>query len=180
MSETVTAELREKLKSKIDVAKFFAGFITLLIGFLLNGGKLTSTFSKIGIVFLISSLGFCVGAVFTYDHLLTPRKFWNALTDVQRQEDPFQERLRKEMVRSWWWLFVPAVGCFGIGFLLVIGQELGLRHLGANLNVGDRVLAGLLVTAVVLPVLVSYARWPQIRKRDDNSLDQSDAKSSDR
>jgi hypothetical protein len=37
-SNTVTSELREKLKSKIHVAKFFAGFITLLIGFLLNGG----------------------------------------------------------------------------------------------------------------------------------------------
>ena len=35
---TVTAQLREKIKSKMDVAKFFAGFISLLIGILLKEG----------------------------------------------------------------------------------------------------------------------------------------------
>jgi hypothetical protein len=163
-SDAVMAKLREKLKSKIDVAKFFAGFITLLIGFLLNGGKLTSPFSKIGIVFLISSLGFCVAAVFTYDHLLTPREYWTALSEEEKEEVSFNKRLLEDMVRSWRWLFVPAVICFGIGFLLVIVQELGLLHVRANLDVaGDLVLVALLVAAVVLPIWFLIAKWPPIR-----------------
>jgi hypothetical protein len=166
MSEfpSTTAELREKLKSKMDVAKFFAGFITLFIAFLLNGGKLTSPFSKIGIAFLISSLVFCVAAVSTYDHLLTPRKYWVALSEKEREEDRFQDRLLAEMVRSWWWLFVPAVGCFGIGFFLVLVQELGIKQPPINVDVaGGLILAVLLVAAVALPIWIAIAKWPRIR-----------------
>jgi hypothetical protein len=165
--DAVMAELREKLKSKIDVAKFFTGFITLLIGFLLNGGKLTSAFSKLGIVFLISSLGFCVAAVFTYDHLLTPREYWTALSEEEKEEVSFNKRLLEDMVRSWWRLFVPAVICFGIGFLLVIVHELGLLQMRANLDVAaDLLLVGLLVAAVGLPIWFLIAKWPRIRSRE--------------
>jgi hypothetical protein len=165
---TVMAELREKLKSKIDVAKFFAGFITLFIGFLLTDGKLASAQSKFGIAFLISSLELCGASVFTYDHLLTPRRYWTALSEEERKEnhlqDRFQDRLYRDMVSSWWWLFFPAVVCFVIGLLLVIMQELGLPHLCVNLDVGgDLVLEILLAAAVVLPICFLIAKWPRIR-----------------
>jgi hypothetical protein len=61
---TVTNELRKKVESKMDVGKFFAGFITLLIGILLQENKFDTLWPKVGIIFLIASLGFCVAAVF--------------------------------------------------------------------------------------------------------------------
>ncbi len=46
---TVIDKLHDKIKSKMDVAKFFTGFITLLIGFLLNEeSKITPPALKLG------------------------------------------------------------------------------------------------------------------------------------
>ena len=157
-----TTELREKLKSKMDVAKFFAGFIIIFIAFLLNGGKLTSLFSKIGIAFLISSLVFCIGAVSTYDHLLTPRKYWTVLDDKENDENTFQTKLSENMVASWWWLFVPAMVCFGIGVLLVLIQEFGIQSLSGE---GGLFLTVLLFAAVLIPIVVTFAKWHRIRKK---------------
>ena len=146
----VTEELREKLQSKMDVGKFFAGFITLLIGILLQDGGLDESFlPRIGIVFLISSLGFCVAAVFRYDSLLLPREYWELLPKEEKTEEKFQDHLVVQMVSSWRWLFVPAVICFGIGFLMVLAEALGLK-----LNGSDDLVPALLVVFLIVGVLV--------------------------
>lgn len=156
-----TAELREKVKSKMDVAKFFAGFITLLVGILLKDGNLASLASKVGIIFFVASLGFCVAAVFCYDRLLMPREYWTKIPEGERSEDQFQDRLQEEMVRSWLWLFVPAVWCFGIGFLLVLANALGLKF--QIPPEGEAVLLILLLaTAAVTPIWLGRKKGPKI------------------
>lgn len=160
-AEDATTELREKVRSKMDVGKFFAGFITLLIGILLKAGGLDSLEEKLGIVFLISSLGYCIAAVFSYDRLLMPREYWTALTDEEEAEEPFRDLLRELMVRSWRWLFVPAVWCFGIGFLLVLGNALSLC-LPVPPEVTNPLVVILLIAGVVAPVWAGITKGPKI------------------
>ena len=100
-SERVTSQLRDKIRSKMDVAKFFASFITLLIALLLgaNGG-LSSLASKHGVVFLVAAAGFCIVGVFSYDRLLMRQKYWgNSLR--RGTESEFQDALQEMMISSW-------------------------------------------------------------------------------
>ena len=160
-SETVTAELREKIKSKMDVGKFFAGFITLLLGILLSDSGPDLFLSKLGVIFLIASLGFCVAAVFCYDRLLMPREYWTVLQEDETIELRFQDRLRKEMVQSWSWLFVPAVFSFAIGFLLVASNALGFALEDPEPLSADW-LIGLSVLGVLIPVALGAIKGPKI------------------
>jgi hypothetical protein len=90
-------ELREKIKSKMEVGKFFAGFITFLIGFLLKDLSTRHLFAKIGIVCLAASIGFCIAAVFAFDSLLMPRKYWG-FNDDPGAEERFADKSKPVMV----------------------------------------------------------------------------------
>lgn len=74
-------QLRDKLKGKMEVAKIFAGFISVVFGFLLKEGLGISQQSEhevaaIGayaaILLFITSLTFSIATVFAYDRLLMP------------------------------------------------------------------------------------------------------------
>lgn len=158
----VTDKLRDKIKSKMDVAKFFTGFITLLIGFLLRDEIIITPASKIGFVLLIASLGFCLAAMFTYDHLLWPKEHFES-SKGEIPEVNFQKHLETKMVNLWWWLFVPAVGCFGIAFFFLLMQKLGLINL-SDYEKGVWIAA--LVVAFVLPILVCLIIWPRMDKKN--------------
>jgi hypothetical protein len=105
----MTDELKEKIKSKIDVAKFFAGSITLFIGLLFREGKMTFFLSKLGMVFLVISLICCVLCVFAYDYMLWPKDYWHKYKKGQDAEIEFQKKLVKEMRRLCNTFFVPSV-----------------------------------------------------------------------
>ena len=170
----VTDNLREKIRSKMDVAKFFTGFITLLIGFLLNGGKLATSFSKSGIVLLIASLSFCVAAMFIYDHLLWPKKYWTDSSGVEISENRFHKRLRKAMLISWLCLFVPAVVCFVIGLLLVLVQEFGMvGRSDYPEDIKNLVWVISLGAAVGIPILVCCVIWPRTNRGNEASATDS-------
>ena len=63
------------------------------------------------------------------------------------------------MLKSWTWLFVPAVACFLIGFLLWLMQSLSLpAPPAANLGVASSYL--LLLLAVVTPIGICIKLWP--------------------
>ena len=102
----------------MNVAIFFAGFITLLIGFLLESDNATFL-SRAGLILIIASLALCVASVFAYDVLLVPRKFWGPIA-WKVTEDEYLERLYDKMMKSWLYLFVPAVSCFGFGLILTM------------------------------------------------------------
>jgi uncharacterized protein YdhG (YjbR/CyaY superfamily) len=159
-AKEATKELREKVKSKMDVAKFFAGFITLLVGFVLKDSGIHSTVSKAGIVFLSASLAFCVVSVFAYDCLLMPREYWTVISDDE-SEDSFQDNLQEQMVTSWRWLFVPAVLCFGIGFLLVLASALDLKFAIAEKQECWS-WGVLLIIALAVPICLFKLKGPKI------------------
>jgi len=156
-------ELREKIKSKMEVGKFFAGFITFLIGFLLKDMLTRHLFAKIGIVCLAASIGFCIAAVFAFDSLLMPRKYWGFGSD-EGAEERFADKVQPHMVHLWQVLFVPAVFCFGLGFVFTLVETLGLP--GGAIDLGALtegiVLMALLAVAIFLPVYIGRKNRPHI------------------
>jgi uncharacterized membrane protein len=107
-------QLRDKLKAKMEVAKFFAGFISVVFGFLLREGfgATEQLAAYIAILLFTASLTFSIATVFAYDLLLMPIVFW--------QPQPTPDALRHEMVLAWQRLFVPAVVSLIVGLLAAI------------------------------------------------------------
>jgi len=159
----VTDQLREKIRSKMDVAKFFATFITLLIALLLGAdGGLSIVSSKLGVVLLLGSAGFCIAAVFAYDSLLMPQKYWGESTKVM-SESKFQDVLSEMMVKTWSWLFIPAVGLFGLGVVLSLVGPLELVTKGLDGVLNQISVSALLVVNIAAPLIVGFAKRPKTR-----------------
>jgi len=79
------SELRAKVQSKMNVAMFFAGFISLLLGVLFTKAdgwpvgtqdRIWALFHYFGTASALLSVGLCVGAIFAYDRLMMPTLFW--------------------------------------------------------------------------------------------------------
>ena len=141
-SPTVEA-LTFKIQSKMDVSKFFAGFISLLLAFVLSrvgpflssDDNLVSGLAHTGIILVLLSLGFCVATLFSYDRLLMPSVFWSGrpfslIARTYRwipRRPPTQRHwiLYFNMIRTWRYLFTPAVmllfGGLGALLLAIIG-----------------------------------------------------------
>jgi hypothetical protein len=159
----LTSKYQEKIKSKIDVAKFFTGFITLLVGLLLKEGEITTLWSKFGILFFVFSLVFSTAAIFSYDHMLWPKQHW--LKYKYLSEEVFHKDLSKKMVRSWWSLFFPAFVCFGIGFFFTLIEKLYLSIVPSKSDyVCNFWLWIILCLAFLLPIVLCWAMWPAFGK----------------
>jgi hypothetical protein len=63
-------------------------------------------------------------------------------------------------VTSWRWLFVPAVLCFGIGFLLVLTSALDLKFQVAE-KLGSW-WGVLLIIALTVPICLFKLKGPKI------------------
>ena len=172
----ITEETRAKIVSKMDVTKFFAGFISLLIGILLGQGRMNSGWSRVGIIFFLLSLGFCVAAISAYDHLLWPKEYlirvyWPELSKKQNWEELFQERLESQLICSWTFLFVPALMSFGIGFAFLLMEQLGAQLMPGTL--GREGSFGLIILLMMIfgaPTAVWFAKWRSDERRAQRYL----------
>ena len=116
-------DLRAKIQSKFDVAKFFLGALVVGTGLSLNDKAWTSShpidmsLAGLGVLAALTSLGFTAATLFSYDRLLMPRDFW--LGSEESLEPPEWSVLRPpsqihvvlyyEMVHIWTHLFIPAI-----------------------------------------------------------------------
>jgi len=105
--------LREKIKSKMDVTKFFSGFVSVVFGIILkdivsgiNGADSGWLFA--GMCLIVFSLSAAIVALFAYDRLLMPPKFFSGGDRIEA----INNSLRFHMVRTWVAMFVPAVIAF--------------------------------------------------------------------
>ena len=122
--EEVNKQLREKIKSKMDVAKFFAGFITVFLGVAFKDvsnlasdpDKLIRFSAQGGMLFILGSLAFSVSAMFAYDRLMMPVALW-AQNPNWTQQAINKDDLYHQMTDAWRHLFVPAVAAFFVGLL---------------------------------------------------------------
>lgn len=114
-------QLTDKIKSKMDVAKFFAGFISLLLGIALNDiGNLMANPSNpgyfsafLGVILLLFSLSMSIATLFAYDMLLMPRKYWCD----QSNDGSYGTDLRNDMLKAWKYFFIPSVLAFFGGLI---------------------------------------------------------------
>lgn len=130
-NEKLTKRLIDKIKSKMDIAKFFVGFITLMLGIVLRNVRfetqptLSDWVGFVGAfaVLIAGALSACT--MLAYDQLLMPSNFWGGRARRQSdyvqagvpQRPPSQTHwvLYAAMVRIWHRLFIPAVLLLGVG-----------------------------------------------------------------
>lgn len=112
------AELRDKVRSKIDVAKTLGGAITLTLGWAMTSAKIQTggVKAQLAAVALLVSLALYLAAIDAYDTLLMPPRFW------KRWARSFSAPLaiHDEMIRIWKGLFMPATGALSIGLVLLV------------------------------------------------------------
>lgn len=131
------AELKDKIKSKYDVAKFFLGAFAVNTGLLLNAGiwgqpelweanPAARLLAYAAIVVALVSLIFTAFTLFSYDSLMMPESLWSEPGEVQpgprrgsdgkpptwsvsRPPSQAQVILYYEMMHVWTVFFMPAV-----------------------------------------------------------------------
>ncbi|MFB4269192.1 hypothetical protein [Nonomuraea sp. GTA35] len=163
------ADLREKIKSKVEVAKLLGGVITLLLGVLLTlfldaarwkaletAGGPGPAGARLAAGFLLMSVALYLATIYAYDRLTMPSRFWAESVPL-----PFRPRLRgrglvrrppssaawvlyQNMQRIWWGLFTPAT--ISLMAALLVLAVVFLRVEGLLLGViglGALVVAGL-------------------------------------
>jgi len=146
--DEVVKQLQDKIKSKMDVAKFFAGFISLVFGIVLKdfigtqfpaSSDSESKIALVGFTFsenqialwgftlLLISLAGSVATLFAYDRLLMPPKLWSIKPYNYGKYDYTKdlENLKEDMIFAWKWYFRPTVAALfgGLICLLVVVTE---------------------------------------------------------
>jgi hypothetical protein len=144
-SPTLADDLREKIKSKMDSAKALGAVVVALLTYLLTRGmtELPSLWTWLAVAALALAAWFYFAALFLYDSLLMPSRFWgnrlrgpeppegaNCLSSIRRrwgrgpravQRPPAStERLLHDaMTHVWIWVFQPATVLVGVGVVLL-------------------------------------------------------------
>ncbi len=119
-------ELKDKIRSKMEVARYFTGFITISTSLAFdkihndtfqNFDWLEKLFIGFGLFTLSISLGLCIVTMYAYDRELMPYNFWSNKKVNLTSEDQ-NNLLYCEMKKAWRRLFTPAVICFFISFII--------------------------------------------------------------
>jgi hypothetical protein len=147
--DDLLTDLKDKIKSKYDVAKFFLGAFVVNTGLILNAGvwgnirasSQSSWIDKVLIIVAISaalvSLMFTAATLFSYDGLLMPSRLWSEWSEptnklpqslrkppkwsIKRPPSQVHMVLFYEMVHIWTAFFMPAiVAAFAAVGLLVV------------------------------------------------------------
>ena len=127
------AGITAKIKSKMDTAKVFGGFVTAVLTFVVSQYATTAPTTTYWAAVRRASLGALAVAIllyfmtlFWYDRLLMPPRFWGILR--LRTQDDLPKILRRppssavwvlyqNMQRTWRLLFVPATYAAAIGII---------------------------------------------------------------
>jgi phosphohistidine phosphatase SixA len=161
-SPDLLTELKDKIKSKYDVAKFFLGAFVVNTGLILNAGLwgpdwllrntllVDKLLAGLAAIAALVSLALTAATLFSYDRLMMPESFWSdsseRIEDSQRQASrppgwnvsrpPSQAVvvLFYEMVHVWKVFFVPAIisAFLAVGLLVV-----ALAHRGVSTPLRD-------------------------------------------
>ncbi len=121
--------LRKKIELKMTVSTFLAGFtIPVLVELVKDPTEGFSAFRAAATVLFTLALGLFVVAVYMYDELLMPVEYWGPPDESHqpKRNSTFAHDYRLNgplyayMVRTWKWIFTPAVVSTSIGFLLLL------------------------------------------------------------
>jgi hypothetical protein len=189
--ETTIKDLREKIGSKMDVAKFLGTFITALVTFVL--GKRFDALKAAGanpaqpippvqtwlwwitIALLATAALLCFAALFYYDTLLMPNRYWTSHARrlrlrrlsrwprgrwlVERPPSSAAWVLQQNMMRVWNRLVVPAICTLGLALSVFALLVLANPRTGRDLMQ----LEPFVVLALAVALVGAYLRLSRPR-----------------
>ncbi|NUO09971.1 MAG: hypothetical protein HUU08_15075 [Candidatus Brocadia sp.] len=139
--ENTEMEIKEKIKSKMEMSKFLSVFISTGLVFLLGsildkdkveypGSYILALYASTGLLFM--SIGLYLASMYAYDRLLMPTRFWADVPPLKKHgkrpawlvwRPPSSSLwvLYQNMMRIWRYLFTPAtyIALLGILFLAI-------------------------------------------------------------
>jgi len=156
-------DLRDKIKSKMDIAKLLGGFMTLVLGGVVLAPGRLDELSRGGdrwavyvaaIAFLIA-IGLYLRTMYAYDTLLMPRRYWGEGAPgrhrprwlVRRPPSSAAWILYQNMLHVWTFLFTPATVAVAVGLLAL-----------AYAALDPGLLEGLIASLVLIAFSV-YGLW---------------------
>jgi phosphohistidine phosphatase SixA len=186
-SSDLMGELKEKIKSKYDVAKFFLGAFVVNTGFVLSGeiwkvsGDLAMWLVFAGFVLTLVALALTAATLMSYDALLMPTEFWTgpSADDRKDRQNPQPKKwsvlrppsqahvvLFYEMIHVWTVFFIPALTC---AFAAVAAFLIALIHSRLSSGIGGAevdavglfrivVIAVVAAGALTMPLAFHYRR----------------------
>ena len=124
--DDVLNQLKEKVKSKFEVAKFFLGAFIVNNAILLNQNvweiaqRQNKWVLSFALIAAVASLAFTAFTLFAYDRLLMPFAFWGSKSGTKKNNNPPPWSIARppgqghvilymEMVHAWTYLFMPAL-----------------------------------------------------------------------
>lgn len=172
------AALRDKVKSKMDTAKVFAGVLTAVTAFAADNVRLDDTvdraLSLAGLALFGLSIVLYLITMFFYDALLMPRRFWqpafarpsnknSTRTSKSRLDDRLIRPpssgtvvLFQNMVLIWSRIFVPATFIAGLGLVLFAAGAAELPSALSRIGFGMGALA-------LAAIAIGIGRWGRPR-----------------
>jgi hypothetical protein len=180
--EATIKDLLDKIRSKMDTAKFLGAFITALVTFVL--GKWLDALKAaaannqpipispgqhwlwlLTVVLLLLAAMLCFAALFFYDTLLMPARYWTSSPQrrnsprirwvVQRPPSSAAWVLQQNMMRVWNRLVVPAIVALGAALVVFTSLVLVSPGGGRQLTRSQPIVVG---TAVALVLVYLYVR----------------------
>jgi hypothetical protein len=130
-SPDLRTEILEKVKAKLDVAKFFLGALVVNASVLLNASVIAALASTnaavkillwIGLTAVAAAIGFSVATLLAFDRLTMPPEFWSDSKGARDEHTPTRPWtvprppseasivLFYEMMHVWTHFFEPALG----------------------------------------------------------------------
>jgi hypothetical protein len=174
-------DLKDKIKSKYDVAKFFLGAFVVNTGFLFSSAvwSVTDPIALIlvlaGFVLALTALALTAATLMSYDALQMPPEFWSDQPagpriksrapqpkkwSVLRPPSQAHVVLFYEMVHAWNSFFIPALVCaFASTGSLVVAMA--YSHFTPVRQPGPADLAAMIVVtagALLVPLVIHYRR----------------------
>ncbi|WP_028065470.1 hypothetical protein [Solirubrobacter soli] len=134
-------EVREKIKSKMEVAKLLGGLMSLVLsGVLLAPGRLHELGDRGAVTVAAASflvaIGLYLRTMYAYDQLLMPRRFWGERLGTRRprwlvRRPPSSAAwvLYQNMMHIWTFLFTPATVAVLVGLIALAYAALDLSGL---------------------------------------------------
>jgi phosphohistidine phosphatase SixA len=173
----IVSDLREKIKSKMDTAKLLGTGLTAAIAWIMSSFLDRDKFAKLGcwaqyeaaaaILLLLSSLVLFMRAMYSYDSLLMPVRFWGSGKPkskdlprwlVARPPSPASWVLYQNMMHVWSYQFTPAIWAGALGLAALATAT--LTNWG-TLRLQDYAFGAILGVSVV--AILAFCKWGGVR-----------------
>lgn len=163
----LAVELKAKVASKFDVAKFILGALILNLSLYLASDiwQVASLGEALllggGMVAAFVGLGFTIATLLAYDRLNMPTTFWGSAArpsatprrwSINRPPSSYQLILFYEMSHAWSYFFLPALACAVASLGLLVAM---LAHRHYVFPGVEATTAPLLIGALLLGLLIS-------------------------